>query len=302
MLPPEYRDGKVRVLVDARDEQNRPITDLVLRGGVTPPESKGDDPRRQELKFEQKNSGQYEATFSAEEAGSYFINAQATRRVKVMNKEGKEVEVEEGVDSVRSGVTIPYSPEFADLETNRELLAKLKDNTGGKEYADKDDALETAAHEGEVFRQGLPKFKNLQPVWYWLVFLTATLLFFDVAVRRIAISPSEVASASQRLWDRMRGHASQGDQTPQYFERLKSRKSQVGELLEQTRAARRFEGSESAVAPPSAAEATAALAPARPLQPQIAPDKKKEEAADYASRLLKAKKRVWQEREQDKEP
>ena len=57
-----------------------------------------------ELKFEQKNSGEYEAEFKAEEAGSYFVNAQATRKVKIA-KDGKEIEVEEGVDSVRAGVT-----------------------------------------------------------------------------------------------------------------------------------------------------------------------------------------------------
>src|SRR5262249_55492574 len=184
VMSTEYRDGMVRVTVDARDDQNRPITDLTLRGGVTPPESRGDDPRRQELKFEQKNSGQYEATFKAEEAGSYFINAQATRRVKMVNKEGKEIEVEEAVDGVRSGVTIPYSPEFADLETNRDLLTKLRELTGGKEIADTDADLDAAAHDGDVFRPGLPRFKNLQPVCDWLVVLCGTPLLFAGAVLR----------------------------------------------------------------------------------------------------------------------
>src|SRR5262249_12470010 len=157
-------------------------------------------------------------------------------RVKMVNKEGKEIEVEEAVDGVRSGVTIPYSPEFADLETNRDLLTKLRELTGGKEIADTDADLDAAAHDGDVFRPGLPRFKNLQPVWYWLVFLCGTLLFFDVAVRRIAISPSEVASASEHLWQRLRGHGRDQAQTPQYFDRLKSRKAAVGELLEQARA------------------------------------------------------------------
>jgi uncharacterized membrane protein len=301
VMTTEYRDGVVRVMVDARDEQNRPITDLTLRGGVTPPESRADDPRRQELKFEQKNSGQYEATFKAEEAGSYFLNAQATRRVKTVNKDGKPVEIEEAVDGVRSGVTIPYSPEFADLETNRDLLTRLREITGGKEFADNDAELEAAARGGEAFRPGLPRFKNLQPVWYWLVFLCGTLLFFDVAVRRIALSPSEVAASSKQLWDRLRGHGKDAAQTPQYFDRLKSRKAAVGELLQQARAARRFEGGDVPVAapPPGADVATAAPRPAGP-RPAISPDKPKEEAADYASRLLKAKKRVWQEREEDK--
>jgi hypothetical protein len=293
------------VIVDARDEQNRPLTDLTLRGGVTPPDARGDDPRRQELKFEQKGAGLYEAEFKAEEAGSYFINAQATRR-GIVKKNGKDVPVEEGFDSVRSGVTIPYSPEFADLETNMELLDKLRTITGGKEFKDTDEDLERAARSGEPFRSGLPRFKNLQPVWYWLVFLAGTLLFFDVAVRRIAISPAEVATAGQRVWNRLRGHAETASQTVQYFDRLKSRKAQVGEMMEQqARSGRRFEGGEAPVtAPPSAADLTAAAPrPAPKLVPtQLGPESQRPaEATDYASRLLKAKKRVWQEREQDKD-
>src|SRR5262249_15456960 len=110
VMTTEYNDGKVKVTVDARDENNRPITDLSLQGGVTSPLSKADDARKLELKFEQKNSGLYEAEFKAEEAGSYFINAQAKRTVKTLVK-GKEVSTVES-DSIRSGVTIPYSPEF----------------------------------------------------------------------------------------------------------------------------------------------------------------------------------------------
>ena len=35
------------------------------------------------------------------------------------------MDVEEGVDSVRGGVTLPYSPEFAEQESNTPLLEKL---------------------------------------------------------------------------------------------------------------------------------------------------------------------------------
>ena len=46
------------------------------------------------------------------------------RTKKVKGRDGKESEVEEGVDSVRAGVTLPYSPEFADLESNTALLER----------------------------------------------------------------------------------------------------------------------------------------------------------------------------------
>ncbi|MBL8218975.1 MAG: preprotein translocase subunit YajC, partial [Bryobacterales bacterium] len=38
------------------------------------------------------------------------------------------------VDGARSGVTVPYSPEFADLETNAALLRRVAETTGGQVY------------------------------------------------------------------------------------------------------------------------------------------------------------------------
>ena len=295
----------------------------MLRGGVTPPESKGDDPRRQELKFEQKNSGQYEAMFSAEEAGSYFINAQAVRRVKTV-KNGKEMEVEEGIDSIRSGVTIPYSPEFSEMESNSPLMMKLAEQTGGRVYLEKPrqkidgqvypdyatvpdgtKTLTEAAASNLVFRrEGLPPAKSLQPIWCWLLVMAGVLLLLDVAVRRIAVNAAEVAAVAQKGWERLRGRAARAEETPQFLERLKSRKAQISETIDKTRATRRFEGEAVASAlPPSGAHegpTAAQRAPVRPVpQPRIAPEKE-QEAADYASRLMKAKKRVWEEREKDK--
>src|SRR5262249_27252157 len=73
----EYRDGVVKVTIDARDENKKPITNLTFKGGVTTPTPLANGGKPVELKFEQKNAGVYEATFKAEESGSYFVNALA---------------------------------------------------------------------------------------------------------------------------------------------------------------------------------------------------------------------------------
>lgn len=301
MMSTDYRDGKVRVTVDARDSNNRPITNLMLRGAVTTPGGKTDD-KKVELRFEQKNSGLYEAELKADEAGSYFINAQATQRVKI-KKGDKEVEVDEGTDSVRAGVTVPYSPEFSDLESNTGLLGKIAGITGGKVFNEDDATLTNAARSGEMYREGPPHFKNLQPIWFWLVFLTGILLFFDIAVRRIAVDPLEVGAAARRVWGELRGRAQQTEQAAQYFERLRSRKEQVGQTIDQARGARRFDGTEiSSTAPPPGVHEGATGDSPRPAprpadETKIAP-KKEQEADDYASRLLRAKKRVWKENQE----
>src|SRR5207245_728181 len=146
--------------------------------------------------------------------------------------------------------------EFADLEPNTGLLERLRSMTDGRSYEEDVDALAEVTRSGQVFRAGAPKIKSLQPIWFWLVLLTGILLFFDVAVRRIAIEPLAVAVAAQRFWDRLRGRAAVKDTTPQFLDRLKSRKAQIGETLERERATRRVEPADASVgaSPPSAHE------------------------------------------------
>jgi uncharacterized membrane protein len=303
----EYQDGKVKVIIDARDADNKPLTDLRFKVGVTTPSPLPGGVARGplgELKFEQKNSGIYEAQFKADEAGSYFINVQAVRSVETV-KNGEKVTTEEIVDGVRGGATIPYSPEFADLESNAPLLEKLCALTGGQVYKEDDATLTEAAASGQVFRlSGLPPSRNLQPIWYWLLLLAGICLFFDVAVRRIAIDLREVAVLAQRTWERLRGRATVTAEGPQFMERLKSRKAAISESLERAHsAARRFEAEEApaVAAPPGAHEMETAppRTPARPA-PAVRSEAKAPEEADAMSRLLKAKKRVWEERDRDK--
>jgi uncharacterized membrane protein len=284
-LTTEQRDGKVKVIIDARDDKV-PLVGLELRGGITAPAFKVGDPRLPDLKFEEKNSGVYEAEFKAEDVGAYFIHVRATWK-----KDGKEMS-----DSVRGGVTIPYSPEFAEMESNPALLEWLRDLTGGRTIADDEAALAEAARSGTVFRPLPARSLGLQPIWHWLVVLAAIGLFFDVAVRRITVEPAKAVAAAQALWARLRGRA-RAEQTPQLLDRLQSRKAQVEEARDRERAGRRFVAGEApaAVPPPEEARPTVPQPPA-PAPPAV---KKEEEAGDYASRLLRAKKRVWKDREKE---
>ncbi|HEY1860882.1 MAG TPA: VWA domain-containing protein, partial [Gemmataceae bacterium] len=301
-LTAEQQEGKVKLVVVARDEQNRPITNLNLRGGVTTPGGKGEGP--QDIVFRQTNSGSYEAEVKAQSAGSYFITAQATRKVKVVNKDGKEEWVDEGFDSVRAGVTIPYSPEFAVMESNVPLMERLRDLTDGNNYADADAPLETAARSGEIFRKGVAPSKSSQPIWYWLLLACGVLLFFDVAVRRIAVEPERVTAAGRRVWDRLRGRAAVVEQTPEFFDRLKSRKAQVSETLGKAKATKRFEGGDAPLSAPLGAtdEPPRMVRPLPPAGqgPGFAPEAEKQDAGDFGSRLLRAKNRVWDDKNKDK--
>ncbi len=287
----EYRDGMVRVTVDARDDRNRPLTDLRIKGAVTTPNGTN-DAKSPDLKFEQKAGGSYEAEFKAEEAGSYFINAQAIRSSEVV-KDGVKRVVEES-DSVRTGVTVPYSPEFTDLESNAALLKKLAEATGGNVYEEDDKTLGIVARSGEVFRTA-KSTRAHQPVWFWLVLAAGCLFLCDVAVRRIALEPAEIAEWSQRRWDRLRGRIVEKS-GEQFLERLQSKKVEVATNIEKSKATRRFEASGETFAPPPAVD----FVP--PVKKPTVPKPETPASPDDAfARLMQAKKKALEDRERGEE-
>src|SRR5262249_46837004 len=243
VLTPEYREGKVRVVVEARDENNRPLTDLKLEGKVSSPGGLPEGRPPIDLKFEQRAGGYYEAEFKAEEAGSYIVNAQARQRaaaykgryqsgvsMTTTERDGRleladgaqgrrgaggelvyagdrtpgvgEPEVEGVVDSRRAGVTISYSPEFADLETNATLLKNLARITAGEVYGEDPKALKELAASGDLYRPAPEGARALLPLWYWLVFLVGVGLLADVGVRRISPETGELRTPAARPWER----------------------------------------------------------------------------------------------------
>jgi len=289
----EHRDGKIRVTIEANDAQQRPLTDLKFKSAITSPSFKGPEGQRKELRFEQKNSGVYETEFGADEVGSYFINVMAE-----WEEGGKKMS-----DGIRAGVTIPYSPEFAEMESNPALLEKIRQITGGQHYAEDAAALARAAQTpSEVFRAMPMGHLSLQPLWHWLVALAGAVLLLDVAVRRIAFEPTVVWTKGVAVWERLRGREPVTTKADAFMERLKSRKAQVGESIEKEKAQKRFEATAGATPIVSDAGATGMTQeqgkPKPPPPPK--PGAKPKEAEDYATRLMKAKKRALEDRDKEK--
>jgi len=288
----EQKDGKVRVTVEALDKKKSPILNAELQAGLTSPTFRDKEARKVELKFEQKAAGIYEAEFQAEEVGSYFLHV--TGKLPMRDEKGNPVILNE---SVRAGITIPYSPEFNDMESNFDLLTRLAEMTHGKMYDEAEENLERTAASGEIFRPVERTQPRPQTLWYFLVVLAGALLFFDVAVRRISIEPHEVRSKLQMVWASLRGRQTAAATVDPFMERLKSRKSQVDETLAKEKSSRRFDGGDGPPPPPEALGGEAPRGPApKPPTPSIAPQKE-QEATDYASRLMRAKKRAQEDRD-----
>jgi uncharacterized membrane protein len=288
----EYRDGRVRLTVDARDEKDRPLQGVTLKATVSPPRPPGPGEKAPVAEFLRTGSGRFEAEFAAEEAGAYFVYVQALQNGQV-------------IDGARTGVTVPYSPEFADLETNPALLRRLAEITGGKEYAEGDE--DRVAKSGDVFRDAPKTVRALLPFWFWLVFAAGVLVAFDVGVRRVSLEPGEVRAAVSATWEKLRSRAANKEVSSEGIDRLLRAKEAAGERIEQgrERAGRRFDPS---AAPPSAGPVqTADEIAAAPPPPVSAPPppprpEKPAEGDDFFSRMQKAKKRAQTDKPEGERP
>jgi uncharacterized membrane protein len=282
----EQRDGRIRIIVEALDADKTPLSIDELKAGVSTPKFKVKDDKKFELKFEQKNAGIWEAEIPGDEVGAYFINVQAKWK-----KDGKDM-----IDTVRAGITIPYSPEFAEMDSNASLLERLRDMTGGKSYRDDKDALAAAARLAEVFRPVPESHASLQPLWPWLVFLAAICLLFDVALRRIAIQPEAVWNRAVAGWSKLRGRAVAEESTTAFIERLKSRKAAVGDEMDKKKAGKKFEG----VGGGKVIDAPVVVTPTAEKPKPAAKPKEAAKEEDFATRLMRAKKKAMEERDKDK--
>jgi hypothetical protein len=160
---------------------------------------------------------------------------------------------------------------------------------------------------------GLVNPRSFAPLWPALLWLAACLFLGDVAVRRIALDVDRIRELAINEWKKLRGQEVAA--ASEYMEKLKSRKAEVGEQLERTRGTVATAPNQPVdspllfpAAPPSGiigellAEGGAPRQQAGPAErkaPGMA-DASKEPAKDsYTNRLLKAKQRVWEEREKD---
>ena len=155
---------RARITVDALDKDASYLNFLQLRGKIV-----GPDGEAKPIAWTQTGPGHYEAVFDTDEAGQYLSNVQIFEGGKYRGM-------------LRTGLTVPYSPEFRDLQTNEALLRQVADITGGR-WLD----MAAPVEEHDVFSHDLPPTEAKRPVWEWVLsWLLLPLFLFDVAVRRLA--------------------------------------------------------------------------------------------------------------------
>jgi Mg-chelatase subunit ChlD/uncharacterized membrane protein len=281
----DIKDGRVRVVVTALDQNDEFLNFLNMSGTATSP-----DPKKPaiEIGMRQEAPGRYVGEFAADEAGSYFIAVSP----------GKDYG-----GPLLAGVSVPYSSEFRERETNMallEMLANIKPQGGEKGQVINADITSTNPEEltlVDTFRANLAKAISSQDAWPLAALLAACLFLINIAVRRISIDPEWFAPAwryVRRLWSR------EAEQPPveERLERLRSLKAQVSGQMDERRAATRFEPEPDAeVSTTSLEEAmresVGSTGPSTTSSTPMATSGQPEEET-YTDRLLKAKRRAQQ--------
>ena len=283
----DTKDSKVRVVVTALDKDDEFLNFLDMSGSIVGPNMEPLD-----LDIRQTAPGRYVGQFDATKSGSYFL--------AILPGPNRA--------PIRTGVNVPYSAEFSDRETNEALLASLaslapKQGQRGKVIVgsltgDLQQLLQT-----DTFRHNLAKAISSRDIWPMLMMLAACVFFADVFVRRVAINFDWVAPIVVAMRQKLSG--AETEQPPdERLARLRSRKSEVGERIDERRAAARFEPAPEAdvrtdILDQGSVSHGEKSRPVRGDDNRIASAEQEQEDS-YTARLLKAKRDVWKDKDKGK--
>jgi len=280
-LATEQADGVTRVVITALDKDDNFLNFLAMESTVLGPDL---EPRTIALK--QVAPGRYVGEFPSDDSGNYFLTV-------VPNP---------GAAPIRTGVSVPYSREYRDRETNLPLLEQLAALTppqGPPGVLIQDASGADGVEEWlkiSSFRHDLPPARSHQDIWQFLVWGTCLAFFGDVFVRRVTLSWDWVAPLTNRIGALV--GRERGPQPDVRMERLRSRKVAASDEMDRRRAAMRFEPeADASVATTVVAEASERPQMLPPREVTIAEPSAAEPSSSYTDRLLRAKKEAQRFRE-----
>jgi uncharacterized membrane protein/Mg-chelatase subunit ChlD len=281
----DVKDGIVRVVVTALDKNDEFLNFLNMSGAGTGPEMSTID-----LAFRQDSPGRYIAEFPADKAGSYLLalNTGQTNAAPLL-----------------TGITVPYSAEFRERETNQALITTLASThpTGGEpgkiiEGQLTKSTVDRLVAQVDTFRRTLAKAMSSEDFWPIMLLIAAIVFLIDIFIRRVTVHFYWVMPALAYAFNRMRG-IQQAEVVDERLARLRNRKAAVASQLDERRAAARFEPVvDEAAGPPRVIDQVIAEASAGPATgaPPAAPQSKSQlpqtEEDTYTERLLAAKKKA----------
>lgn len=168
MVRTEDLGDSTRLVVDAIGADGSRLPSGVFKGRVATPNGEGED-----VDFRQVGPGRWEAVVDSSDAGAYV----AAIRYAVPDGEGGLTE-----GSTQASITRPFADEFRALQDNAALLTQVAQMTGGR--------VLTELRPGAINlwdRTDVTFPVSTKPIWLLVTVLGIALFLFDVAVRRVRI-------------------------------------------------------------------------------------------------------------------
>ncbi|HTQ40021.1 MAG TPA: VWA domain-containing protein [Pirellulales bacterium] len=280
VIDSEVRDGKLRLTINAFDQNDNYLNFLTPSGSVI-----GPDMRSHAVQLRQTAPGRYVGEVNVPDAGSYFFTLTPSP----------------GSAPILSGVNVPYSSEFLDRQSNDHFLAELAGITPaggrpGRVIQDEDHYGLPGLLSADVFRHDLRPAVSSQDAWPQLLLWASYVFLCDIIVRRVRFNFGWLVRLPQRIRNRFLRR-----QTPAVIEtiaRLRSRKAAVVESVGSQKSSLRWEpvadghefsrGSTTALLEATTMNEDKALE-----KPPMAAAAGEEAASEeYTTRLLKAKQQI----------
>ncbi|MCO6046861.1 VWA domain-containing protein [Aeoliella sp. ICT_H6.2] len=274
-------DGVTTVVIDALDNEDNYVHQTTGMSGTVV----GPDSEPMPLVVEQVAPGRYVGRFDSRQSGTYIVAV-----------------APQGGPTLRTGVSVGYSPEYRAREMNLPLLETIAgleprggvagQLVGGATPGNLDQTAEQlASGASNPFRRDLRQATAVDSIWPWLVMAAACLFVGDVGVRRVRFDLAALFGLASDKAGSLLGRRNTND-SPATITRLQSRKQRLREELASRRAA-----AEEIDAPP----VEQFQAPAPPVPPTTTPATtlSTDESSDpppesYTERLLKAKRDATQ--------
>lgn len=174
-------DEQARIIVDARDNSGEFLNGLNLQSNVVL--STAQDVQRVHLR--QVAPGRYEGVFTPTEEGAYLLRI-------------NQVDANEDTGNLNlnqtTGWVMSYSPEY-EIRDNLDdtVLETAATITGGSDLSAQPEA---------VFDHNIEAREAQVPIWPWLLFVATLLLPFDIGVRRLLVTRSDLQRFREWLFGR----------------------------------------------------------------------------------------------------
>ncbi|MEK6642653.1 MAG: VWA domain-containing protein [Planctomycetota bacterium] len=265
-------NGKVHVVVEADSDRamNQPFPAM---------EARAIDPTQQSrsLMLRPTGLGRFEAEFPAAATGDYLV------RVAQLQRDGGR-----SIGVMQAVVSVTNTAETKDLRSDEARLQDIARRAGGR-------VVDLSTPERLFEPSDVKEMRTFQPIWDVFLKWSLVLFLLDVAVRRLALSPTAAGAAVRKWWNlRFAGRALVTPQATLSALRMTRTRVQAEQEQRITEDGPAREAT-IPIIPLADSQPTRVVPGKRPDMPKKMPDapttETKDEGGDSLSRLKRAKKR-----------